>query len=190
MDTDLQGKLLIAMPSLTEPTFAQSVIVMCAHSSEGAMGLIINKPMVGMSFLDLADQLETSSLAAESVEALSQVPILMGGPVDQQRGFVVHSGDYEGEHTLRVHDGLSVTSTRDILQSLAVGRGPRRYLLTLGYSGWLPGQLENEILHNGWLHCDLDLDLLFSEDHGAKHTRALASLGVNPAMLSASAGHG
>jgi putative transcriptional regulator len=189
MDSALQGKLLIAMPSLTDGMFSGSVIVMCAHSAEGAMGLIINKSVPGMSFLDLADQINMGEVSQARAEALSQLPVLMGGPVDQQRGFVLHSPDYQGAHTLKVNDALAVTSTLDILQSLALGQGPGRYLLALGYSGWSPGQLESEILRNGWLHSDIDIDLIFSGDHAAMYARALHILGVDPANLSTMAGH-
>lgn len=190
MDMSLQSKLLIAMPSLAEPVFSSSVIVLCAHSSEGAMGLIVNKPLSGMSFLDLADQVDMSKLSAEKAEMLSQTPVYMGGPVDQQRGFVLHSPDFEGEHTLQINGEICVTSTLDILQHLAEGNGPRQFLLTLGYSGWSPGQLENEILHNGWLHGDFDQDLVFSKDFAGKHARAMQTIGVDPSKLSAAAGHG
>ena len=181
--------MLIAMPALTDATFSSSVIVMCAHSADGAMGIIINKTLPGMSFLDLADQLKMDSLAEEQAQRLSQVPVHLGGPVEQQRGFVLHTSDYEGVHTLRVTDNLAVTSTLDILQSLAQGQGPQHYLLALGYSGWSPGQLENEIVHNGWLHCDLDSELIFSGDHAAKHARAMGLIGIDPANLSAMSGH-
>ncbi len=189
MDSYLQGKLLIAMPSLSEPVFSASVIVLCAHSAEGAMGVIVNKPLAGMSFLDLADQIDLSKLPQERAEKLSQVPVYMGGPVEQQRGFVLHSPDYTGEHTLQINSQVSVTSTLDILQHLADGKGPKRFLLALGYSGWSPGQLENEILHNGWLHCDFGKELVFSNDFAAKHTRAMETLGIDPSKLSAAAGH-
>lgn len=189
MDTSLQGKLLIAMPSLAEPVFAGSVITLCAHSEEGAMGLIVNKPLAGMSFLDLADQIDLTRLPPERAEKLSQVPVFMGGPVEQQRGFVLHSPDFKGEHTLAINPQIAVTSTLDILQHLADGTGPSRFLLALGYSGWSPGQLENEILHNGWLHCDYGQDLVFSAESSGKHARALETIGVDPSMLSAAAGH-
>jgi putative transcriptional regulator len=189
MDNFLQGKLLIAMPSLTEPIFSTSVIVLCAHSAEGAMGIIVNRPLAGMSFLDLADQIDLSKITPEEAEKLSQTPVHMGGPVEQQRGFVLHSPDFEGEHTLQINAGASVTSTLDILQKLADGKGPGDFLLALGYAGWSPGQLENEILHNGWLHCDFEPGLVFSEEFSTIHARAMETIGVDPAKLSAIAGH-
>jgi putative transcriptional regulator len=189
MENSLQGKMLIAMPSLKEPVFSNSVIVLCAHSTEGAMGLIVNKPLSGMSFMDLADEIDIDQLPPERAEKLSQVPVHMGGPVEQQRGFVLHSPDYAGEHTLQITGQLSVTSTLDIMQHLSTGKGPKRFLLALGYSGWSPGQLENEILCNGWLHCDFDKDLVFSGDFAAKHIRAMGTIGIDPSKLSAAAGH-
>jgi putative transcriptional regulator len=189
MENSLQGKMLIAMPSLKEPIFSTSVIVLCAHSTEGAMGIMVNKPLNGMSFMDLADEINLDQLPPERAEKLSQVPVHMGGPVEQQRGFVLHSPDYAGEHTLQITGQISVTSTLDIMQHLSTGKGPKRFLLALGYSGWSPGQLENEILCNGWLHCDFDKDLVFSGDFAAKHIRAMGTIGIDPAKLSAAAGH-
>jgi putative transcriptional regulator len=185
----LQGKLLIAMPSLAESTFSASVIVICAHSTDGAMGIIVNKPLAGMSFLDLAGQFDLSGLAADQAERLSQTPVHMGGPVDQQRGFVVHGPDFEGEHTLQITADVSITSTLDILEKLAEGKGPAQFLLALGYSGWSPGQLENEILHNGWLHCEFDPELVFSGAFDSIHARAMETIGVDPTKLSSTAGH-
>jgi putative transcriptional regulator len=190
MDMNLTGKLLIAMPSLLESTFAQSVIFLCAHSSEGAMGLIINKPMPGMNFMEMADRLDLSKTPARIAEKLMQMPVLMGGPVEQQRGFVLHSTDYPGgDGSLKVSDDFALTATTDVLNDMARGRGPKRCLLALGYAGWSPGQLENEILHNGWLHADAVPELVFSEIHDAKLNTALKLLGIDPRMLSASAGH-
>jgi putative transcriptional regulator len=190
METNLTGKILIAMPSLAEPTFAQSVIFLCAHSVDGAMGLIINKPMPGMNFMEIADRLDLSKTPARLAEKLMQMPVLMGGPVEQQRGFVLHSTEYPGgDGSLKVNDHFALTATTDILTDMARGHGPKRCLLALGYAGWSPGQLENEILHNGWLHCDATRDLVFSEMHDAKYRMAMKILGIDPRMLSASAGH-
>ncbi len=188
--TSLKGKLLIAMPSMEDSTFGRSVVFLCAHSAEGAMGLIINKPMPGLNFMELADRLDFSKTTEDVREQLEQTPILMGGPVEQHRGFVLHSPEYvNGEHSLDVVPEFKLTATVDVLQDMAMGQGPLQKVLALGYSGWSPGQLENEILHNGWLHCDADADLVFSPDWPSKHARAMAKLGIDPRLLSAEAGH-
>ncbi len=187
----LQGKILIAMPGLLESTFAGSVVYLCAHTAEGAMGLIINKPMADMNFMELAGRIDLSQTPAELAEVLSQMPVHLGGPVEQQRGFVLHSGDYDGgDGSVRVNRDFALTATVDILQDMAMGKGPRRSLLALGYAGWAPGQLENEIKHNGWLHCDASAKLVFAAEAVAKYRLALDQLGIDPAMLSSSAGHG
>lgn len=187
----LEGKLLIAMPGLVETTFAHSVIFLCAHSAEGAMGLIINKPIAEMSFMELADRLDLSQVPEPVLESLHAVPVHLGGPVEQQRGFVLHSTEYEGgDGSITVNPTFALTATLDILQDIALGRGPTQKLLALGYAGWAPGQLENEIKHNGWLHCDADPALVFSADHAAKHHNAMARIGIDPRMLSSTAGHG
>ncbi len=190
METNLTGKLLIAMPSLEEPTFSQSVIFLCAHSRDGAMGLIVNKPMPGMSFMELAERLDLSKTSSRVAERLMQMPVLTGGPVEQQRGFVLHSTEYVGgEGSLTVNDHFALTATTDILIDMARGHGPARTLLALGYAGWSPGQLESEILHNGWLHGDAPPELVFSEAHDSKYHTAMKLLGIDPRMLSVDAGH-
>jgi putative transcriptional regulator len=190
MTLSLKGKLLIAMPCMTEATFAGSVIFLCAHSPEGAMGLIINKPMAGASFMELAERLDLSKTSDSIAQRLSETPILMGGPVEQHRGFVLHSADYSGGDTsLDVTEEFKLTATVDVLQDMAEGKGPLQSLIALGYAGWSPGQLENEILHNGWLHWDADADAIFSPDWPNKHTRVLNRMGIDPRMLSSDAGH-
>ncbi len=190
MFTSLKGKLLISMPGMTDTTFHESLVYLCAHGPEGAMGLIINKPMAGLNFMELADRLDMSKTKQEVMQKLAQTPILMGGPVEQHRGFVLHSDDYvQQDGSLAVVPGFNLTATLDILQDMARGKGPRQCVMALGYSGWSPGQLENEMLHNGWLHCDADADLVFLPDWPSKHRRALGKLGVDPRMLSATAGH-
>jgi putative transcriptional regulator len=190
MTTSLKGNLLIAMPSMEDSLFARSLVFLCAHGPEGAMGLIINKPMPGVNFLELADRLNFTKATADTMVKLETTAVLAGGPVEQHRGFVLHSAEYEGDDTsLAVSSAFKLTATIDILQDMVLGKGPQRYVLALGYSGWSPGQLENEILHNGWLHCDADEDLLFSTDWAMKHTRAMEKLGVDPRMLSREAGH-
>ncbi len=191
MMTSLLGKLLIAMPGMEDSLFSRSVVFLCAHSNEGAMGLIINKPMAGLNFMEVGDKLDFSETPEAVMRALEQTPILAGGPVEQHRGFVLHTAEYaSGTSTLDVLKQFKLTATVDILQDMARGHGPARSLMTLGYAGWSPGQLENEILHNGWLHCDADTELVFSTDWAAKHAKAMAKLGIDPRLLSSQAGHG
>jgi len=181
----LEGKLLIAMPGMSDPHFAKSVIYMCAHSAEGAMGIIINKPVTGLSFHDLMEKLELSV-----APTTPNFPILYGGPVETGRGFVLHSGDYESsDATLPVSEDVSLTATLDILRAMAEGRGPEHAIFALGYAGWSPGQIEDEILRNGWIHCDADSELLFDTGLDAKWAIALRKLGIDASGLSAHAGH-
>lgn len=181
---DLSGKLLIAMPGLGDPRFARSVIFICAHSDEGTMGLVVNRPAADLCFTDLLKQ-----LGIEPGDKSPSPPIHFGGPVESGRGFVLHTTDYQArEATLCVNDGFSMTATLDILQDITSGQGPSSALLALGYAGWGPGQLETEILQNGWLTCDAVPDLVFATQDAGKWARALASLGVDPESLSAAAG--
>jgi putative transcriptional regulator len=190
MMTSLVGKLLIAMPGMEDTLFSRSVVFLCAHSNEGAMGLIINKPMPGVNFMEVGDKLDFRKTPDRVMQELEHMPILTGGPVEQHRGFVLHSAEYDsGTSTLDILQQFKLSATVDILQDMARGIGPSRRILALGYSGWSPGQLENEILHNGWLHCDADPDLVFSIDWAAKHASAMATLGIDPRLLSREAGH-
>ena len=188
----LDGQMLIAMPSMGDDRFARSVIYVCAHSTEGAMGIIVNQPAAHISFSDLLVQLEVIP-AADLIQLPSRaegVKVLKGGPVDTQRGFVLHSSDFFIENsTLPIDEGISLTATLDILKAIARGDGPRSAILALGYAGWAPGQLENEIQHNGWLHCSADSDLIFGQDTGGKYERALKKIGIDLGMLSSEAGH-
>lgn len=188
----LDGQMLIAMPSMGDDRFARSVIYMCAHSTEGAMGIIVNQPAAHISFADLLVQLDVIP-AAESIQlprGAGGVRVLKGGPVDTQRGFVLHSSDFFIENsTLPIDEGICLTATLDILKAIARGDGPQSAILALGYAGWAPGQLENEIQHNGWLHCAADPDLIFGQDTGGKYERALKKIGIDLGMLSSEAGH-
>jgi putative transcriptional regulator len=188
----LEGQLLIAMPSMTDKRFQRSVIYMCAHSSEGAMGLIINQRANHISAPDLLERLGISARNPED-EITSEVlslSIQVGGPVETGRGFVLHSSDYFTEDsTLAIVQGVCMTATIDILKAIAQGRGPARALLALGYAGWSPGQLETELLANGWLHCAADPDLIFDEDLENKYSRALAKIGIDLSHLVSDAGH-
>jgi putative transcriptional regulator len=180
----LEGKLLIALPGMTDERFAQTVIYMCAHSAKGAMGIVINKPIPGLSFAEVLKQLQI-----ETKPLIGQFPILYGGPVETGRGFVLHSGDYEGsDSTLPVSEDISLTATLDILRALAEGRGPKQALFALGYAGWAPGQVETEFQRNGWLHCQADPSLVFGVDPEAKWRTALQRLGIGPSGLVADAG--
>jgi len=180
----LEGKLLIAMPGMPDPRFAQTVIYMCAHSSKGAMGLVVNKPVAGLTFVELMKQLDIPVTAA-----IDNFAIRYGGPVETGRGFVLHSVDYEGgDSTLPVSEDVSLTATVDILRAMAEGRGPSKALFALGYASWGPGQIETEFHGNGWLHCESDPALVFGHDLDAKWSTALARLGIGPSSLVADAG--
>lgn len=180
----LEGHLLVAMPGMGDPRFAHSLVYMCAHSEDGAMGLIVNKRAADLSFPDLLEQ-----LGIEGGDEASRISVHFGGPVEMARGFVLHSADFQIEDaTTPVQDGICLTATIDILRAMAAGTGPRRSLIALGYAGWAPGQLEAEIQRNGWLHCPADEELVFGEDDRAKWGAALTKIGVDPAMLSGAGG--
>lgn len=182
----LQGRFLIAMPSMQDNRFARTVIYMCSHSAEGAMGLVINKPSDQITFADLLEQLSIES----DTPCVPAVPILVGGPVDGGRGFVLHSSEYDGaSSTIQVGDGVRLTATTDVIRAIADGTGPHDKLLALGYAGWEPGQLEAEIKANGWLVSDAEPDIIFAPDVEAKWLKALATIGVDPSLLSGEAGH-
>jgi len=191
-DGYLDGQWLIAMPVMGDPRFERSVIYMCAHSSEGAMGIIVNRPAGSIDFPELLVQLDIINEADQIKlpENAESMKVLKGGPVDTGRGFVLHSSDFYLENaTLRIDDGICLTATVDILKAIAKGSGPKHAILALGYAGWAPGQLENEIQGNGWLHCDADQDLIFGVDVEEKYARALRKIGIDPGMLSNEAGH-
>ncbi len=186
----LDGQMLIAMPSMGDPRFSQTVIYLCAHSDNGAMGLIVNKATPMMSFADLISQIELHGDLPQRQDGLLDQPVLYGGPVEPARGFVLHTSDYFAkDSSLPVTEHVALTATTDILVAMVKGKGPKRAAITLGYSGWAPGQLENEIQHNGWLHCAADDELLFGAAHDEKYAKALRKIGVDPAMLSNDAGH-
>jgi putative transcriptional regulator len=188
----LSGQLLIAMPLMTDRRFYRSVIYMCAHSEEGAMGLIINQRAPNLSFPDLLERLGITPDPDEEgiADELMSRNVHMGGPVETGRGFVLHTADYFSESsTLAIENGVCLTATLDILKAIAAGEGPDRALLALGYAGWSPGQLESEIQANGWLNCPADIDLVFDPDLDAKYPRALAKIGIDPSHLVSDAGH-
>ena len=188
----LDGQLLIAMPVMGDPRFERSVIYMCAHSPEGAMGIIVNHPAGSIDFPQLLMQLDIIKTADQIKVPDNAEPmqVLKGGPVDTGRGFVLHSSDfYIEDATLRIDEDICLTATVDILKAIARGAGPRHAILALGYAGWAPGQLETEIQHNGWLHCAADPDLVFGSAIEEKYPRALRKIGIDLGMLSNEAGH-
>lgn len=178
------GQLLIAMPGISDPRFERALILVCAHDEQHAMGLALNHPVEGLSVADLLERLDI----ADEVKAAPDL-VLIGGPVERERGFVLHTDDYGSEHSIDVGPGLTLTATRDVLEAMAQASGhPRKAILALGYAGWGPGQLENEIKENVWLTCDPDEALIFGGEHERKWTRALAKLGIDPERLSSAAG--
>jgi putative transcriptional regulator len=187
----LDGKMLVATPSMQDERFARSVIYICAHSAEGAMGIVVNQPAKNIKFPDLLKQLGVIE-GPSDLRAPRGAPIRIvnGGPVESGRGFVLHTNDvFIDNSTMPIEDNICLTATLDILRSIAIGEGPEQALLALGYAGWQPGQLEREIQANGWLHCDADSALLFDADVGTKYIRALRKLGIEPGMFSPDAGH-
>lgn len=191
-DGYLDGQILVAMPTMQDERFSRSVIYLCAHSSEGAMGIIVNQPAPNIRFSDLLVQLDV--IPGEGLIELPQhgeiMRVLKGGPVETQRGFVLHSADYFVENsTLPINGGICLTATLDILKAIANGSGPESAVLALGYAGWAPGQLESEIQANGWLSCDADSSLVFGAQAERKYELALRKIGIDPAMLSSEAGH-
>ncbi|MDO6521667.1 YqgE/AlgH family protein [Shimia thalassica] len=182
---NLTGKILIAMPGMGDTRFANSVVLLCDHSAKGAMGLIVNKPIDGMSLSDLMKQ-----VSMDGTDETDAAGLYFGGPVEPGRGFMLHTPDYHSElSTLRVDGRFSMTATLDILEEIAAGEGPSSALMALGYSGWGPGQLENEIGQNGWLTAEPSQALVFGVGDGDVWPEAIRSLGIDPLSLSATAGH-
>lgn len=180
----LTGQLLIAMPAMRDPRFARTVIYVCAHNPDGAMGLVINRLVGSVTFPDLLQQL---GVDADGVK--DEIRVHFGGPVEPGRGFVLHSGDYQHDTTLQVATEVALTATVEILHDIAVGKGPQRSLLALGYAGWGAGQLDSEIQANGWLHVEADTGLVFGDDLTNKWERAIGKLGIDHTLLSGDAGH-
>ncbi|MCZ6604854.1 MAG: YqgE/AlgH family protein [Alphaproteobacteria bacterium] len=178
----LDGQMLIAMPTMGDPRFTKSVIYLCAHSAEGAVGLVINKPIDTLTFPELLEQLEIETRDRDDM------PVHFGGPVEARRGFVLHSAEFVEDGTLVVDEKIALTATIDILREIAKGTGPRQTLLALGYAGWGPGQLESEIHDNAWLNAPADTAIIFDGTLDTKWERALATLGIDQAMLSGTAG--
>lgn len=188
----LDGQMLIAMPGMRDERFSRSLIYICAHSSEGAMGIVVNHPAANINFPDLLVQLEVIPAAdvIQLPQHIGAVKVLKGGPVETGRGFVLHSADFFIENsTLPIDEGICLTATLDILKAIARGDGPANAVLALGYAGWAPGQLESEIQDNGWLNCNADAELIFGAEVDRKYERALRKLGIDLGMLSSEAGH-
>jgi putative transcriptional regulator len=179
----LEGKFLVALPGMPDPRFERSVILMCAHSSKGAMGLIVNKPVEGMAFGFLMEKLGIK-VTADTLHT----PVLFGGPVETERGLIVHSSEFATGSSTRITSEISVTGTIDVLTAIAQGHGPERAVFALGHAGWGPGQIENELRSNSWVHCDCDKDILFAAEPDAKWSAALRTLGIDLSGLSAEAG--
>lgn len=184
MQRFLTGQLLVAMPGMPDPRFARSVVYICAHTEDGAMGLVINQLFDGVDSTELLEQLGITSAGGAA-----PLPIHQGGPVEQGRGFVLHTRDYDRDGTLPIEEDVALTATVDILRAMAEGHGPRRSLLALGYAGWGAGQLDHEMLENGWLHVPADPDLLFDTNYDDKWDRAIAKMGISLPRLSADVGH-
>ena len=175
---------MLAMPNMGDPRFERAVICMCEHNEEGAMGIVVNQPSFDIEFSELMEQLEIDLPTQHE-----DIPVFTGGPVEPNRGFVLHSADFTQESTLVVSEIVALTATVEILRAMAMGTGPNNSLLALGYAGWGPGQLESEIQQNAWLHTEIDTDLLFSTEADIKWPLAMAKLGVDVSMLSSTPGH-
>ncbi|WP_445680584.1 YqgE/AlgH family protein [Radicibacter daui] len=180
----LTGQCLIAMPGMSDPRFEKTVIYMCAHNAEGAMGLVVNRLFGSVNFSDLMSQLDVTG-----EHMPSDKPVHYGGPVEPGRGFVLHSADYQHEGTMLVDGGVALTATFDVLRAIAAGAGPARAMMALGYAGWSAGQLDDELQANGWLTVAADADLLWDENLESKWERAMAKIGIDPRMLTSDAGH-
>lgn len=183
-DSSLAGQLLVAMPQMADPRFARSVVYLCAHSADGAMGLVVNRLIDSLTFQNLLEQ-----IGVEQAIAGDDMPIHFGGPVESSRGFVLHTADYVQDSTLVIEEDIALTATIDVLKAIARGEGPERRVLALGYAGWGAGQLDAEIQANGWLLVPADLDLVFGDDNESKWQRAIASIGIDLSLLSSEAGH-
>ena len=183
-DGYLTGQLLVAMPQMLDERFVKTVIYMCAHTEDGAMGLVVNKILEDIDFPDLLDQLDLSPSSGGD-----DIRVHFGGPVESGRGFVLHSSDYHQEATMVIDEQIALTATTDILRDIAEGDGPQSSLLALGYAGWGPGQLDSEIQDNGWLSVDADPGLIFGAEPDKVWQGALAKIGIDVSMLSGDAGH-
>jgi putative transcriptional regulator len=183
-DNHLAGMLLVAMPGMPDPRFDRSVIFLCAHSAEGAMGIIVNQIAPNVAFDSIIEQ-----LGIEPTAEAAEIKVHVGGPVESSRGFVLHTADYVHENTLMIDESFALTATVDVLRAIAGGEGPKQKVFALGYAGWAPGQLDAEIQKNGWLIAPPDEQVVFEVDDADKWTAALRKIGVDPSLLSSTAGH-
>ena len=182
----LDGRLLIAMPTMTDPHFEKAVILLCHHTPETAMGLVLNRTMPGVAFADILKQLKVRRPAS----AAPELTVHYGGPVQTSRGFVLHSDDYRADDaTMRVAPGIALTAAMDVVKALGRPGGPARAFFALGYAGWGAGQLESELQDNAWLVGEADEAIVFGAEPELKWAQALARIGVDPAMLSGASGH-
>ena len=181
----LAGKLIIAMPTMSDPRFKRSVVCICAHNEDGAIGIIINKIIESLSFSKIINQLK---LKKNMTKNDYKDHIYFGGPVETERGFILHSSDYSSENSTSINSEISMTASTEILQALIDGNGPNKSIVALGYAGWGPGQLDTEIQSNAWLSVESDLELVFSAKTAEKWDMALEKIGVNPALLSTESG--
>jgi putative transcriptional regulator len=182
-DDNFVGQVLLAMPAMSDPRFERSVIFVCAHNEDGAIGVIINKTLDSIDFRELLGQLDIPAN-----EAARDIAVHFGGPVENQRGFVLHSNDYRHDDTLVVDDQIGLTATLDVLRDLAQEQGPENSILALGYAGWGPGQLEAEFQDNAWLSVPASRELVFKVANSDKWERAFNSIGVDPSVLSGTSG--
>ena len=180
----LTGQILIAMPAMTDPRFTKSVIYICVHNEEGAMGLVVNKTIDSLAFPELLKQLD---IGVHGI--IDDRPIYHGGPLDTGRGFILHSLDYQQDSTINITEGLGLTVTIDVLSDIAENRGPAQSLLALGYAGWGPNQLDDEIQQNAWLQSSADRELIFNLQNDKKWECAISSIGIDLSLLSAEMGH-
>lgn len=189
MPSGLEGQMLIAMPSIGDDRFDRAVIYICAHSPDGAMGLIVNKEAEELNFTDLLDQLNLLESSSGGTVHTPQLPVHLGGPVDTSRGFVLHSPDFFSDaSTLQISETVAMTASLDVMRAIAQRGESQKALFALGYAGWSPGQLEAEMAHNGWLHCEADDNLLYGPSPN-KYTDALAKIGIDLTALSGDVGH-
>jgi putative transcriptional regulator len=187
----LEGQLLVAMPDMSDERFVESVILLVGHGSEGAMGLVVNQELANLRFADILDELDLGDPDAviRLPDSIRQRVVMRGGPVEKGRGFVLHSNDYRSGNTYPVTGGISLTATLDILRAMAFGPAPKASLFALGCCAWSAGQLEGEIVDNGWLTVPVSADLVFKTPVQDRYEAALASLHITRATLSPDAGH-
>ncbi len=186
-EDSLKGKLLVAMPTMGDVRFHHAVILICSHDKNGAMGLVLNNPLTGLSFDHMIEHLK---IKAADIENLKKIEVLGGGPVETARGFVVHKNDYASKETIEISDDMSITGTLDVLKEIINGDGPKPFLFVLGYAGWTAGQIESELSENSWLVVTPDHALIYDVKPAQKWRMALAKMGIEPGFLSVDVGHG